>query len=65
MLLLAGALVLAVAGAWLVVSSIDWLRNGCDCDEPLMPNWYWVILMALGIASFAGAVALVLRALRS
>jgi hypothetical protein len=30
-----------------------------------MPNWYWVILMALGIASFAGAVALVLRALRS
>jgi hypothetical protein len=62
--LLAGAMVLALVGAWLLFTGIDWLRDGCDCDEPLARDWYWVPLVALGAASVAGAIALVWRALR-
>ncbi|MEX2227126.1 MAG: hypothetical protein WEB52_11835 [Dehalococcoidia bacterium] len=62
--LLGGALVLAIAGASLLYASIDWLRHGCGCDEPLLPDWVWIILMALAITSLLGSAAVAVRAAR-
>ena len=63
--LLAGALVLLVAGAALTYWGIDRRRHGCGCDESLYPSWSWVVLVALAAAAFVTAAMLAGRAMRT
>ena len=62
--LVVGALVLLLIGGGFTYAAFDWQQQGCRCDESLYPDWSWVVLAALALASFAAAVAAAVRALK-
>lgn len=60
-----GAALAIAAAIYLMVSGIDYARDGCGCDEPWYPEWLWIITLALAAACFLVALALLRRGLKA
>lgn len=61
---LVGAALAAAVGGYFTVVGIDYGLHGCACDEPLFPDWFWVVPIGLALPFYAAAALLVLRVLR-
>jgi hypothetical protein len=56
---------LSLAGAiWLSITGIDYVINGCACDEALFPRSYAIAALALAAGLYTAGVALAAHALR-
>jgi hypothetical protein len=50
---------LALAGAaYFTYTGIDYARRGCGCHEALFPDWIWGVMLAVAVALYAAAAAL-------
>ncbi|MEX2246649.1 MAG: hypothetical protein WEC75_08170 [Dehalococcoidia bacterium] len=59
-----GVLVALAFAISLTSGGIDYAIRGCGCDEPLFPDWVWVVPLVVAAPFYAAAVALGRRALR-
>jgi hypothetical protein len=53
-----GTLVSLAVSVWLTVAGVDYVVNGCGCDEPLFGEWLGPAM--LGLAAFSLVAALLL-----
>jgi len=61
---LVGAMLALAAAGWLTYGGIDYARNGCDCHEPLFPEWIWVVLLGVSVPFYGVALALIVRVIK-
>ncbi len=61
---LVGVAVALAAAGWLTYGGVDYARNGCDCHEPLFPDWIWVVMLGLALPFYGVALALFVHVLR-
>jgi hypothetical protein len=63
-LLLVGSAIALVFAVWLTYYGVDYARGGCDCDDPLLPDWSGWLLVALATPAYLASALLLKRALR-